>query len=308
MRLNEPLQHGHETAVQELSESLMNELVGAVGLPKTDLTRSIMRFLAGKPATFLARFGVTFDRIVVEQGLPAACEWGLSFFCNPAELRIEDEIPQKGPLLIAATHPGAYDVLLYTATIKRKDIRWIATEIPFLQLLPKVSNHIFYVDRVDLSSRARALRDIVEHLKSGGAMIYLISGHRDPDPANFAGAESGMDNLLPVYDLFFNKVPDLKVQPALASGIVTKRWSNHLITKIRRDQIDRQRLAEFGQVITQLLNPGKLLVTTAVSFGKAVSRDELLQMNPGLTTHEAMVQMCKELLRNHARHFGFQLR
>lgn len=294
--------------INELSESLMDEIVGAVGLPKNRFTRSLTWKVMGGTAARLAKIGVTFEQMIAEKGLPAACAWSLKYFCNPARVTLEGEIPQECPLLLAATHPGAYDVLIYTSILKRKDVRWIATEIPFLQLLPCASSHIFYVNRADMDSRSSALRGIARHLGSGGAMVYLASGHRDPDPAVFPGAEKGMDKWLPVYDLFFRHVPDLKVQPVLASGIVSDYWARHIITRLRRKQIDRQRLAEFGQVITQLLKPGKLMITPSVSFGKALNRDELMNRKPGLTIQEAVINMGKSLLHSHAQRYGIELR
>ena len=290
--------------VRELSESLMDEVVGAVGLPKNDLTRAFMRRIVGNPASRLAEIGVKFERLIAEKGMPAACAWCLTHFCTPARVELEGEIPQEGPLLLAANHPGAYDMLVYTSMLKRKDVCWIATEIPFLRLLPHASNHLFYTDRDDACSPTSTLRAVVSHLKPGGAMVYLASGHRDPDPAVFPGAEKGIDDWLNVYELLFNYVPELKVQPVIASGIVSEYWARHRITRLRRKQIDRHRLAEFGQVISQLLNPGKLLISPAVSFGKAVSRDDLLREKTGEDIQAGIIGLGKELLRSHAQHFG----
>jgi len=87
--LNDPL-------VRELSESLMNEVVGAVGLPKTNFTRSLMRRIVGKPASHLANIGVTFERLIEKKGLPAASAWVLSLFCHPVRVDIQAEIPHEG--------------------------------------------------------------------------------------------------------------------------------------------------------------------------------------------------------------------
>lgn len=294
----------NDPLLKELSASLMDEVVGAVGLPKNDLTRALMWRIVGKPASRLAKIGVTFERLIAEKGLPAACAWSLKHFCNPAKVTIEDEIPREGPLLLATNHPGAYDVLVYTAMLKRKDVCWIATEIPFLRLLPHASSHIIYVDRADMSSRSNALRQIAHHLKGGGAMVYFASGHRDPDPAVFPGAEKGIDDWLQVYDLLFRYVPDLKVQPVLASGIVSEYWARHRITRLRRKQVDRHRLAEFGQVISQLVNPGRLLITPSVSVGKAVSQDDLMREKTGADIQAEIIALGKDLLRSHARQYG----
>lgn len=293
-----------ENLLRDLSASLMNEVVGAVGLPKNRLTRALMWRLAGKPALRLAQIGVNFEKLIAQEGMPKACAWSLTHFCKPARVYYEEEIPQEGPLLLAANHPGAYDVLLYTAMLKRKDVCWIATEIPFLRLLPNASNHIFYVDRADISNRVGVLRQIAHHLKDGGAMVYFASGHRDPDPAVFPGAEKEIDNWLPIYELLFRNVPEMKVQPVVASGIVSEQWARHLITRLRRRQLDRHRLAEFGQVISQLLNPGKLLITPAVTFGRVVNREDLEDCETGGDLQAGIVRLGKELLHSHIARFG----
>lgn len=294
----------NDPLVRELSASLMNEVVGAVGLPKNNLTRALMWRITGKPALALAKIGVTFERLIAEKGLPAACAWSLTHFCNPAKVTIDGEIPQEGPLLLTANHPGAYDILLYTSLLKRKDVCWIATEIPFLRLLPHASRHIFYVDRADMSSRSSTLRQIARHLKEGGAMVYFASGHRDPDPAVFPGAEKGIDDWLKVYELFFRYVPELKLQPVFASGIVSEHWARHRITRLRRRQVDKHRLAEFGQVISQLLNSGRLMITPSVSFGKAIGLEDLLRGKSDADIQAGIIRMGKDLLRIHAQRYG----
>jgi len=290
--------------IDQLSESLIDEMVTAVGLPPKRLYHNIFWSLFRGITNRLARIGVPFDRILAEQGLPAASEWILSHFCNPALVQGSDNIPKDGPLLVVSNHPGAYDGGVVFIHANRKDIKWIGTPIPFLDLLPNTRNHIFFASRKDSLSRAIAMRDAVRHLKAGGTLLYYAAGHRDPDPAVFPGAEKAMDGWLDVFDTFFKHDPGLRLLPCVISGIVSERWAHHPLTWLRRKQIDKHRLAEFGQVITQLMRPGKLMITPAISFGEPVNESTLRDEAQGDSLLPAVIARGKSLLRDHIQQFG----
>lgn len=292
--------------VQELSESLVDEVVGAVGLHKNRFNHWLTWQLIRPVTDSFAKIGVTFERLITNEGLPAASRWVLSLFCHPVQAYFKEEILQEGPLLVAANHPGAYDSLVFFSQLERQDIRWISTEIPFLKLLPNTFQHSIVAPRNNSSSRMIALRNIMRHLKNGGTMVYFASGHRDPDMAVYPGAEKTIDTWLPVFDMFYKYIPDLKVVTAIGSGILSEKWAYHALTKLRRKQVDRHRLAEFGQVISQLIKPGRLMITPTVSFGSVLSR-EALQVAGANGKYQAMIQAHgKELLRDHARRFNRQ--
>ncbi len=292
--------------VQQLSESLVDEVVGAVGLPRNRFNHWLTWRLIRPVTDNFAKIGITFERLIADEGLPAASRWVLSLFCHPVQAHIKEEIPQDGPLLVATNHPGAYDSLVIFSQLERQDIRWISTEIPFLKLLPNTFHHSIVAPRNDSSNRMVALRNILRHLKNGGAMVYFASGHRDPDMAVYPGSERMIDAWLPVFDMFYKYIPDLKVVPAIGSGILSEKWAYHSLTKLRRKQVDRQRLAEFGQVISQLIKPGRLMITPTVSFGSVLSREDL-QFAGADGDYQSMIQAHgKELLRDHALRFNRQ--
>lgn len=291
---------------QQLSESLVDEVVGAVGLPKNRLNHWLMYKLIHPVTDRFAQVGINFERLIWEDGFPAASNWVLSLFCKPVKAHYQEAIPQDGPLLVAANHPGAYDSVVYASQLGRKDIHLIATEIPYLQLLPLTSSHLIYAARDNSTRRAIAIRQIIRHLRSGGAMVYFASGHRDPDTAVYPGATKMIDNWLPVFNFFYKYVPGLRILPAVSSGILSEHWAYHPITRVRKKQLDRHRLAEFGQVISQLIKPGKLLVTPAVSFGKAVSQEDLDREGVGGDYQSAIVDRGKKLLNDHVQHFNYK--
>jgi hypothetical protein len=289
--------------IEELSQSLVDELVGAVGLPKNKFNHSLFWFLFRKITGRLAAIGVPFDKLVGEEGLPAASTWCLTNFCTPIRSRGVDQIPQQGPLLVVANHPGAYDGLVLFSQLKRKDICWISSEIPFLNLLTHTREHVLFASRSDSSSRMLVMRNAIRHLRNGGVLVYFASGHRDPDPAVYGGAEAAMDSWLDVFDMFYKYVPNLSIQLAVASGIVSPFWAHHPITWLRRKEIDKHRLGEFGQVITQLMHPGKLFVSPTVSFGVPMKEYELRMEAGGADLRSTLITRGKTLLKDHATSF-----
>lgn len=291
-------------SVEVLSRSLVDELVTSVGLRKNHLNHAIFwvlfRFITDK----LAVLGVPFDQLVAEQGLPSASQWMLTHFCDQVSANGVEHIPQEGPLLVAANHPGAYDALVCFSQMGRKDIKWVSSDIPFLKLLPFTSEHIFFSSRQDQNNRMLVMRNAVQHLKQGGALLFFAAGHREPDPAVYLGSDHSISQWMNVFDPFFKYVDGLQLLPAISSGMVSSRWARHPLTWLRRKQIDKQRLAEFGQVITQLLKPGKWMMQPAVSFGEVFGEGELRKKAGEGSLFPAVVDACTHLLKEHVSQFG----
>jgi 1-acyl-sn-glycerol-3-phosphate acyltransferase len=285
-----------------LSDSLIDEIVGAVGLPKNRFTHRLGRSIFRKITDRFANIGAPFDETVGSEGLPKASEFCLNFFCNEVKTDGIENVPLTGPLLVTTNHPGTYDGLTIYSKLPRKDIKWISSEIPFLRLLPNLSEHILFASRQDSRSRMVVLRNAIQHLQQGGVLVYFAAGHRDPDPAVYPGASKAIDGWLDIFDTFFKYVPELLVQPVIVSGVVSGHWSKHWFPRIRRKQIDQQRLAEFGQVISQLMHPGRIYLSPSVSFGKPMEKTEL--SSTGVPALAAVIAEAKKLLKHHCEIYG----
>ena len=63
------------------------------------------------------------------------------------------------------------------------------------------------------------------------------------------------------------KVPEVQVVPTIASNVLLKRFAHHPLTRLRRDAMDQRRLAEFMQIMQQLLFPKSIHAEPCISFG-----------------------------------------
>lgn len=293
-----------DSLVDHLSDSLVDELVTAFGLPKTRFTHSLFGRLFLRVRNRLAEIGARFDQIAREQGLPAASAWVLTHFCDGYQIHGIEHIPSHGPLLVASNHPGTYDSLVLFANLEGHQIRCVASEIPALRLLPHAHRHFLVTPRDDVSERMLVLRQLIRHLRGGGAVVYFAAGHREPDPAVYSGSEGSIDGWLNVFDAFFKYVKDLRVLPTIVSGVVSEDWARHPMTWLRKKPIDKHRLADFGQVINQLRHPGKLMMTPRVSFGEPFSEQELRKHVGSGSVFQAVIERVKAFWRESRDYYG----
>jgi hypothetical protein len=228
----------------------------------------------------------------------------LTHWCSRVTARGSENIPAEGPLLIACNHPGTYDALIIFSQLGRQDIRWISTEIPFLEKLPHTRNHVIFASRSNAQKRISAMRSAIRHLQAGGALVYMSAGHLDPDPAVYPDAAEHIEEWLGSIEFFLRQVPGLRLMPTIVSGVVSPRWARSPIIRLRRKYVDKLRLAEFGQGITQLLFPGRLMFTPHISFAPPVTIEILRRETNEENMLPAVIALTKALLAEHCRIFG----
>lgn len=287
--------------IQCLSKQLIFNILSAFGLPEQDVWYRRVKPFLSKATDHLSRIALTFDRMILENGISKAAEWSISHWCRGINSRGQESLPRQGPLLVISNHPGAYDALVITAQVQRPDLHIIASDLPFLRSLHNFREHIFFIpmNKKDTFNRMAGMLASIRHLNKGGAVLLMGSGTIDPDPAVSTGAVDHIKRWTEAVNLFIHSVPETKVVLTAISHILTVKWARHPLTWLRRGGLEKRRLAEVGQVMQQLFSPGSLYASPRVSFAPALSAIEL-----GSSPREILLERETSLLVDHCQVFG----
>jgi hypothetical protein len=284
--------------IHALRQYLNDEIINAFGLKKSNVARRMFDFLLGRITTRLSTICVLTDRKIASEGFPAATSWMVGHWVRETRTRGAESIPSKGPLLVVSNHVGAYDILVVPAQINRGDIKIIASDSPFFKNLPNASQHMIYASE-EPGSRMAAARRGIAHLKDGGSLLLFGTGLIDPDPAIYPFAENEIGNWSPSIDLFLRQVPQARVLISIISGILLPRWAHSPLTWLRRVDWQKRRIAEYGQVIEQLLFPGKPNISPSMSIAPPVGVDELRRESGPDRLLPAVIARGRMLLADH---------
>jgi hypothetical protein len=293
--------------INALSHFLIDEIINAAGLKKSPGLHGIFNFFLNKITTRLSNICVLTDRKIMKDGFPAATGWMASHWVREVITRGAASLPSSGPLLVVSNHVGAYDILVVPSQVDRADIKIIASGSPFFRNLPNASRHMIFVTD-DPGERMTAARRGMTHLENGGALLLFGTGLVDPDPAIYPDAEAEIASWSPSIDLFLRRVPETRVVICIASGILLPKWAHSPLTWTRKVGWQKRRLAEYGQVIDQLLFPGKPKITPRITFAPPVGVDDLRGESPGDRLLPAIIARGKMVLAEHVSWIQAQAR
>ena len=259
---------GGSVHIEALTRVCVDDLLSAFGVGSLRRGRRPLELLFRFPAQRLAHQVATYDRIVGELGLGAGGAWMLERMARSVEVEGQENIPRQGPLLLVANHPGLTDTVALFAAIPRSDLRVVAAERPFLDVLPNTSQYLLTMSETS-PERFRLLRSATRHLRGGGAILTFPAGRIEPDPAVLPGAIEALEHWSPSADLFARLVPRLAVVPAVVSGVLSPAALRNPLTFLRRRPKDRQWLA----ATLQIMVPALRKATVRVAFGRPVYAD-----------------------------------
>jgi len=289
----------HETAsISEIRSAITDEIFFALGLNRRGILRRGFGWLFSLPAGIFARFMAEVDRKVAEAGPPAGCQVMLDLLGVEVGVRGRSNIPLEGPVIVLANHPGAYDSMAIGSLVPRSDLKAIVSKTRLYQVLPNIHPKLFYASNEQNESML-ALRGAVNYLKAGGILLQFGSGLIEPDPAFQPVGDGVFEKWSPSLEILFRKAPDTYVVPTIASGVLLERFLTHPLTKLRRDPMDQRRLAEFRQVIRQLLFPKSVDVRPQISFGTPF---RLADLETGPSSRHLMPMVIKRMKQHLEEH------
>jgi 1-acyl-sn-glycerol-3-phosphate acyltransferase len=231
----------------------------------------------------------------------------LTRFVQGVEVRGAEGIPTSGPLILAANHPGAYDVTIFIANQPREDLKIIASDVNAIRYLPHVAPHFIFVGREgdDTHTRMTAFRAAERHLRDGGAVFLFPTGIVNPDPAISPGAHEALEGWSHSLELFMHRVPETRLVPGIISGVISPSWLRSPLVRIRKGWVSRQKLAEVFEVLQQIIFPGSVPLSPKVSFGQPLSVASLAQVGDVNRLMPGIIRAAQALLAEHLNWIGY---
>lgn len=251
----------------ELTPKLLEEVFKALGWGKDHWLRAPLTPFFTAACRRFARLAIRFDRDVEALGFRQAAQRILPHFAREVNAGGVEHVPAEGPLLVVSNHPGTVDGLAIASRLPRPDLKIVVSGVPFLRHLRATANHLIY-SSLDTFERMKVVRSAIRHLEDGGAVLLFPSGGLDPDPAVMPGALEALDDWSPSLEVILRRVPSARVLITFVSGVLHPAWARSPVTHLRRGRRERQRVAEFFQVIQQMLFPGQLLVSPSIRFAR----------------------------------------
>ncbi|MCS7010732.1 MAG: 1-acyl-sn-glycerol-3-phosphate acyltransferase [Anaerolineales bacterium] len=267
--------------LEQLTEINLDDLVEAFGWKEKPRAALLLRLSFRAPARKFARWILTFDEQTGRENLPAAARALLARATAGLNVQGREHVPESGPVLFLANHPGMTDTLCLFSAIGRIDLRIIALERPFLKALPNVAELLFYVSD-NPTQRMRAVRQGTAHLRQGGALLTFPAGQIEPDPAVYPGARRSLQNWTDSAGVFLRFVPETCVVPTLVSGVLWEKAVLHPLTRFKPPGREREKLGAALQLLVQVIFEARPTRPT-VRFGRPICAADL-----GTTDLEAL--------------------
>jgi hypothetical protein len=279
-----------------LTDINLDDLVTSFGWQNQPLLAAVLRRIFYAPARKFALQMLACDCLVGESGLAAGARYALHYYARDVKIYGQENVPASGPLLFLANHPGMTDTLALFAAIDRSDLSIIALDRPFLQSLPNVSKHLFYVNG-DSNQRMSAVKKVAGHLRNGGAVLTFPAGEIEPDPDVYEGALEALNDWTDSAAVFMRFAPETKIVPVLVGNVLWDKVVTHpLLRLIKRERKERERLGVALQLLSALvfdMHP----VTVRIQFAKPISMAEIGSLQVA-DIHAAVLERMRGLIQH----------
>ncbi len=284
------------TDVESLSQYITDEIFRLFKLSRDSWERRVFGPLFRLPTHRFAQVAARFDQYVADYGFREAAMRILPVFAQAFEASNIENIPREGPLLITSNHPGTCDSIVIAATLPRPDLKIVATGVPFVQGLRNAANHLIYTT-IDVHERMMVVRAAIRHLKDGGALLIFPSGRIDPDPALSPSAADDLGKWSPSIEVILRHVPQTRVLLTVVSGVLSARWRWNPLVRLMGDDHKQRSVAEFLQVIQQMIFPNSIPVHPRLTYSNPYTTDDLVFRGEGLL--DGMIESARCLMEDH---------
>jgi hypothetical protein len=289
---------GDNELIPALTRQITDEVLAAFGLGSRGWLRRLLGPVFWPPAHLFARLAAEIEQNTAQHGLTEAARRLLPRFVKDVQVLGAGNIPAQGPLLIASNHPGAYDSVAIVANLPRPDLKVVVSDVPLLRSLPVLDRRFIYTVS-GTHGRMTAMRNIIRHLQDGGAALIFATGLVDPDPAVLPGADEKLADWSPSLELALRRVPEAKLLPTIVSGVLSPVSLRSPLLRFQKEAWRQRKLAEFIQVMQQIIFKRDYGLIPRLSFGEALTGEELASRNPAGEIMPEIIAQAQSLLRRH---------
>ena len=282
------------SVVDTLTQINLNDLVSAFGWQHQPVLAQHLRRLFVKPGQVFAHQMSDFDSAIGVYGLVEASRSTIRHYVRDLRVFGRDRIPQAG-FLALSNHPGMADTLSLFTALNRPDLHVIALGRPFLDAMPNMSKQLFYL-RDESASRVSFARQVSVHLRNGGAALTFPAGRIEPDPDIHNGAIESLQTWTDSVAVFIRMAPETAIVPVLVRGVVWDKAANHWLTRIKKTERDREKLAAALQLLaytTLRVKP----VSARVQIGEPIYVKDL-GTTQTQAIHRAVLAEMRRLIEN----------
>jgi hypothetical protein len=287
--------------LESLTRINVQDMLDNFGMSSLRAGRGVVESLCWPPAERFARQMMRFDERVGQVGLRRASDETLRPYLRALEVSGAEGIPSSGPVIFASNHPGMVDTLATFASVPRDDLRAVSADRPFTRALPNVDRRLIHVSDKP-GERLITVRQVARHLRQDGAVLICPAGRIEPDPACMPGAAASLADWSDSLGLFVRQEPRTTVIPVLLSGVILPSTLRSPVTRIRRAQRDRERVAATLQLLLQTLAPGRCSLRVRVDFGAPLSGSSLAALGDAAAIARAITGRVREMIEGRYPH------
>lgn len=265
--------------VQSLEDALMADVLECVAPQRYPWIKGLWKALLRPAVRRFCTLAAAFDHTVASIGFcRAATQWAPrlmpSYWVFGAE-----HIPNQGPLLLLANHPGTFDLLLLAACLPRNDFKTIASDRPFFRALTATSAYLIFSSRVDLRAKANVIRHAIQHLENGGVLVVLPAGRLEPDPGyQPTAALQALRQWSESVKIFISRVPHAHIQVAMMGGLVLPDLMQHPLVRWQKSAYNALVTAEVLQIWRQFMMNKPTPLSPRIHFGRPQKASDLASL------------------------------